>query len=159
MSEIKVRTAQPEDEDAIVEALYEACDENGLFEPDERLIRNHIKQFLNLDNGIIGVIGNTEIEGLVILSVSTYWYSDSAFLEEYVTFVRPKYRAAKGGRARKLVEFAKRAAEKLSLPLLYGILSNERTVAKTKLYQRHLGNPAGAIFLYGGSTSAKNMVH
>lgn len=158
MSEIKVRTAQPQDEDAIVETLYEAWSENGLFKPDEDLIRNQIRPFLNLDNGIIGIIKDDEIEGLVILSVSTYWYSASIFLEEYVTFVRPNYRSATGGRARKLVEFAKRAAEKLNMPLVYGILSNERTVAKTKLYKRHLGEPAGAIFLYGGSTSDKNMV-
>ena len=72
MSEIKVRTAQPEDEDAIVKALCEALDETGLFEPDEKLIRLCIKPFLNLDNGIIGVIGDTNIEAMIMLSVSTY---------------------------------------------------------------------------------------
>lgn len=159
MSEIKVRSAQPHDEEALLEAFREACAEGGLFDMDEELVRAQIRPFLNLENGIIGVIGDKEIEGYVILAVSTIWYSKEIFLEEYSTFVRPQFRAAKGGRARKLVEFAKKAAERLGLPLLYGILSNERTEAKTRLYQRHLGEPAGAIFLYGVSTGDKSMVH
>jgi hypothetical protein len=67
-------------------------------------------------------------------------------------FVHPDYRAAKGGRARKLVEFAKKVSEKLEMPLMIGVLSNSRTDAKTRLYERQFGNPAGAFFLYGMKT-------
>jgi hypothetical protein len=74
------------------------------------------------------------------------------FLEEMCVYVHPDYRAAKGGRARKLVEFAKKVSEELELPLMIGILSNSRTDAKTRLYERQFGAPAGAFFLYGIKT-------
>jgi putative aminopeptidase FrvX len=67
-------------------------------------------------------------------------------------YVHPEYRASKGGRARKLVEFAKKCSEELNLPLMIGVLSNSRTDAKIKLYERQFGNPVGTFFLYGVKT-------
>lgn len=151
--EVHVRTATPDDEEAIMEVCRLLNIENGVFRMNEDLVRETVRASLYLYNGIIGVIGPKErIEGLVLLRVSQYWYSDDNFLEEKFVYVHPDYRAAKGGRARKLVEFAKKASEKLGMPLMIGILSNSRTDAKTRLYERQFGAPAGAFFLYGIKT-------
>jgi N-acetylglutamate synthase-like GNAT family acetyltransferase len=151
--EVHVRTATPQDEDGIMELARLVNKENGVFKMNEDKVRDMVRPSLYLSGGIMGVIGPKDrIEGLVLLRVSQYWYSDAAFLEEMCVYVHPEYRAAKGGRARKLVEFAKKASEKLELPLMIGILSNSRTDAKTRLYERQFGNPAGAFFLYGVKT-------
>lgn len=151
--EIHVRTATPADEEGVMELARLLNAENGVFKMNEDKVRAIVYPSLYLHGGIIGVIGpSTRIEGMVLLRVSEYWYSDAPFLEELFVYVHPDFRAAKGGRARKLVEFAKKASEKLELPLMIGIISNSRTDAKTRLYERQFGNPAGAFFLYGAKT-------
>lgn len=151
--EIYVRTAEPKDEEGIMHLARLVNGENGVFKMNEDKVRALVRPSLYLHGGIMGVIGPSDrIEGLVLLRVSEYWYSDTPFLEEMCVYVHPDFRAAKGGRARKLVEFAKQASEKLGLPLMIGILSNSRTDAKTRLYERQFGTPAGAFFLYGVKT-------
>lgn len=151
--EIHVRTATPQDEEGIMDLCRALNTENGVFKMNEDKVRDIVRASLYLDGGIVGAIGPTDrIEGMVLLRVSQYWYSDAQFLEEMFVYVHPDFRAAKGGRARKLVEFAKKASEKLELPLMIGILSNSRTDAKTRLYERQFGSPAGAFFLYGAKT-------
>lgn len=151
--EVHVRTATPLDEEGIMELARLVNNENGVFKMNEEKVRAMVRPALYLQGGIMGVIGpSNRIEGLVLLRISQYWYSDAAFLEEMCVYVHPDFRAAKGGRARKLVEFAKKASEKLELPLMIGILSNSRTDAKTRLYERQFGSPAGAFFLYGIKT-------
>lgn len=151
--DVHVRTATPQDEDGIMELARLVNNENGVFKMNDDKVRSMVRPSLYLSGGIMGVIGQKDrIEGLVLLRVSQYWYSDATFLEEMCVYVHPEYRAAKGGRARKLVEFAKKASEKLELPLMIGILSNSRTDAKTRLYERQFGSPAGAFFLYGVKT-------
>lgn len=151
--QVHVRTAEPDDEDGIISLARSVNIENGLFEMNEEKVRNIIRPFLYLHGGIVGVIGSkNNLQGGIILKVAQNWYSDAYFLEEMCVFVHPDYRAAKGGRARKLVEFAKKASETLDMPLMIGVLSNSRTDAKTKLYERQFGTPAGAFFLYGMKT-------
>lgn len=151
--EIHVRTATPEDEEGIMGLARLVNSENGVFKMDEEKVLNVVKPSLYLHGGIIGVIGPKDyLEGVVVLRISQYWYSNVSFLEEMCVFVHPDYRAAKGGRARKLVEFAKKASERLDMPLMIGILSNSRTDAKTRLYERQFGPPAGSFFLYGAKT-------
>lgn len=150
---IHVRTATPEDEAGIMGLARLVNSENGVFKMDEEKVLNVVRPSLYLSGGIIGVIGPRDyLQGVVVLRISQYWYSNVSFLEEMCVFVHPDYRAAKGGRARKLVEFAKSASEKLGMPLMIGILSNSRTDAKTRLYERQFGPPAGAFFLYGAQT-------
>ena len=148
------RIATPDDLDEIMELAIEASTENGFLNPDpERLLRG-IWPALHQDHGLVGVIGpeGGRIEGAVLLHVSEHWYSTDAFLEEKSVFVRQGARGAKEGRAAKLVEFSKKVADTLGLPLLIGVLSNKRTAGKVRLYQRAFGEPAGAFFLYGAST-------
>lgn len=148
--DVHVRTATPEDEAGIMELCRLVNTENGIFRMNEEKVLAMVRQTLYLSGGIMGVIGKRDkIEGMILLRVSQFWYADESFLEEMFVYVHPDYRAAKGGRARKLVEFAKTTSEKLGIPLVIGILSNSRTNAKTRLYERQFGSPAGAFFLYG----------
>lgn len=82
------------------------------------------------------------------------WYSDTPVLEEKAIFIHPNYRSAKGGRARRLCEFSKKASDQLEIPLIIGVLSNHRTEAKVRLYERQFGRPSGAFFLYNARTGS-----
>lgn len=151
--EVYVRTGEPDDEDNLMHLARIVGIENGLFPINEDKVREYIRALLHLSGGIIGVIGSKhELQGAIMLRVIQNWYSDVSFLEEMCVFVHPDYRAAKGGRARKLVEFGKQVSESLEMPMVIGVLSNSRTGAKTRLYERQFGSPAGAFFLYGAQT-------
>jgi GNAT superfamily N-acetyltransferase len=136
-----------------------ACDENGFVEPNTQKLLNELWHGLVLADGIVGIIGEAgqKLEGAVLLRISEMWYSDSRVLEEKAIFIHPDYRSAKGGRARRLVEFAKRCAEELDIPLLIGVLSNDRTEAKIRLYERQFGKASGAFFLYNARTGMHKM--
>ena len=80
------------------------------------------------------------------------WYSDDEILEERAVFIHPDFRAAKGGRARKLCEFSKQVSDELGIPLTIGVMSSQRTAGKVRMYERIFGPPSGAYFLYGTRT-------
>lgn len=97
--------------------------------------------------GVIGVIGDPgNIEALIFLLISSFWYSSAWHLEELFSYVRPQFR--KSTHAKALVEWAKRASDEIGIPLVIGIISNTRTEAKVRLYRRQLKDPAGAFFVY-----------
>jgi len=137
-----------------------ACDENGFVSPNPEKLLQEIWPALNLDRGLLGIIGNTgeKLEGAVLLRVGSMWYSDDEVLEEKAIFIDSKYRSAKGGRARRLCEFSKHVADNLGIPLIIGVLSNHRTEAKVRLYERQFGKPSGAFFLYGATTGMNKEV-
>jgi GNAT superfamily N-acetyltransferase len=109
---------------------------------------------LTRESGIVGIIGaiGEEPEAAILLSIGELWYSKDKVIDEKSMFVRPEFRNAKGGRAARLAEFAKEVQKSLDIPLAIGVLSNERTAGKVRMYQRMFGAPAGAYFLYGGRT-------
>ena len=152
--DLKIRIAGPQDMDEIMALAMSACDENGFLNPNPARLAAEIWPALNLDHGICAVIGKEGggIEGLVLLRIGNMWYSDNLVVEEKAIFIYPEYRAAKGGRAKKLCEFSKHVADMLGVPLIIGVLSNNRTEAKVRMYERILGKPAGAFFLYGAKT-------
>lgn len=153
--DLGVRLAQPDEVHDVMAGALQACTENGFVNVNQTKLLGQVWDALNLSNGLVGVIGEPgKIEGGVLLRISEMWYSDERVLEEKAIFILPEYRNAKGGRARRLCEFAKRAAETLELPLLIGVLSNNRTEAKIKLYERQFGKPNGAFFLYNASTGS-----
>ena len=159
MEDLGVRIGTPEDVDAMMEIAMSACDENGFVEPNPRKLLREIWHGLVLADGIVGIIGEKgqKIEGAVLLRITDMWYSDNRILEEKAIFIHPDYRSAKGGRARRLVEFSKRCADQLGIPLLIGVLSNHRTEAKVRLYERQFGKATGAFFLYNARTGAHQM--
>ena len=153
--DLGVRVATPDEVHDVMAGAMEACTENGFVNVNQVKLLSHIWDALNLNNGLVGVIGEPgKLEGGILLRVTEMWYSDDRILEEKALFIHPEYRNAKGGRARRLCEFAKRAAEQLEMPLLIGVLSNNRTVAKIRMYERQFGEPNGAFFLYNGRTGS-----
>jgi len=153
-SDIFVRVGTPDDMDAMMEASLMGHEENAFVQVNPLKMAQDIWCALNQDHGIVGIIGEPGelIEGAVLLRMGTMWYSDTQVVEEKAIFIRPEYRSAKGGRARRLCEFSKKVSDSLGVPLIIGVLSNHRTEAKIRLYRRQFGEPAGAFFLYGAKT-------
>lgn len=160
MEDLGVRLATPSDEKAMLELSLNAWRENGIMDVNPEKMLGMIKPALYLHEGLCGVIGEPgeKIEGAVLLRITTLWYNDSKILEEKAIFVDPEFRKAKFKRAQRLCEFSKMTAERLGLPLLIGVLSNERTEGKVKLYTRQFGNPAGAFFLWNGQTGHQSLM-
>ena len=155
MDEITVRVGTAADFNEMMRLSIAATEENAFIAPDIPLLANQVWKSLTQQGGLVGVIGDTvggKLEGAILLNIGPVWYSVEPVLEEKAIFVDPEFRAAKGGRARKLAEFAKTMAEELELPLAIGVLSNSRTEAKIRLYERTFGKPAGVYFLYNAKT-------
>ncbi len=158
---LTVKVATPFDVHEMMDLAMSACSENGFANPNPVKLLQEIWSALHLKDGIVGIIRgeNEQIEGGILLRIGTPWYSDEKILEEKAIFIHPDFRSAKGGRARKLCEFAKQTADRLGIPLIIGVLSSERTEAKVRLYQRQFGQPSGAFFLYGASTGLASKGH
>lgn len=156
-----VRIGTPEDVDGMMQLAFSACEENGLTNPNPAKLLNEIWAGLTRNHGIVGIIGEPgkQFEAAILLRVEELWYSSDPSLVERAIFVHPEYRSAKGGRARKLCEFAKQAAMLLELPLVIGILSSQRTESKVRLYERQFGKPSGAYWIIGGHTGPSATEH
>jgi hypothetical protein len=152
--ELKVRIGTPNDIHAMMDLALSACSENGFVSPNPEKLLHEIWPALNQDRGLVGIIQaeDASLEGAILLRIGNMWYSDEEVLEEKAIFIDPKFRSAKGGRARKLCEFSKQVSDSLSIPLIIGVLSNHRTEAKIRLYERQFGKPSGAFFLYNATT-------
>lgn len=158
--DLKLRLGTVDDMTEVMQLAIAAAKENGLVNASQLLLAKTIWPCLNQDHGLVGCIqskNGAEIEGIVVLQVGTLFYSDEPCIEEKVVFVKPEYRAAKVGRARKLCEFSKSAADNLGLPLIIGVFSSVETQAKIGLYKRIFGEPAGLYFLYGGKTGGRQV--
>ena len=154
MDDVSVRTGVEADFVGMMGLAMAATKENAVVPPDVEKMAQTIYGALMRKTGICGVIGPVggKLEGAVLLSMGEMWYSKDMILEEKAIFVDPEHRSAKGGRARKLAEFAKMTSEELQIPLAIGVLSSSRTEAKIRLYERVFGQPAGVYFLYGAKT-------
>jgi len=155
MNEIHVRESVPEDFDEIMRLSLAAAAENALSAPDIQLVTDEVLSGITRNGGVIGVIGSpagTRLEGMIILKLSSMWYNLDPIIQDNAIFVDPDFRSAKGGRARKLAEWAKLTSEKLGIPLAIGVMSNSRTEAKIRLFERVFGPPAGVYFLHNAKT-------
>jgi hypothetical protein len=147
MTDTPIRLATGADEAELMTICRELHEENGLFEMVEDRVRAMLRKAFNKEGGLVGVIGPPgAVEALMFLLISNAWYSDRWHLEELFSYVRPAHR--KTTHARRLVEWGKHMADEVHLPAIIGIISSKRTEAKVRLYQRFLGNPTGAFFLY-----------
>ena len=156
--ELHVRIGRPEDLEEMMQIAMMACDENGFLDPNPAKLAAEMWPALHQDHGIVGIIGPKDgmIEGAVLLRIGDMWYSDTQVVEEKAIFIHPDYRSAKGGRAKRLCEFSKKVADTLGIPLIIGVLSNSRTEAKVRMYERQFGKPSGAFFLYGAKTGSQS---
>ena len=149
-----VRYATPADVDGMMKLGVLAAEENGVGDTNIRKLLEIVWRGVTRQKAIAGVIEGPDgmIEAATLLLVEEQGHSRDPVLVEQTVYVHPDFRSARGGRAAKLVEFNKGIADKMGIPLLIGILSNDRTAAKIRLYERMLGKPSGAYWLYGGRT-------
>lgn len=150
-----VRSARPDDAKEIWRLFLQGHRENGLFSlaPDKvqwfmsRCLFPETIQPGDTDvRGVIGVIGTPNaLEALVFVTIGSYWYSHDKHIEEFIVYVDPECR--RSGHAQALVQWMKDQVEITGLPLMTGIISNERTEAKCRLYRRLLPK-IGEFFLY-----------
>lgn len=148
--QIKVRVGVPDDLDQVMGLARIMHDEIGISPFGSEQVLSNIYSALNMDQGIMGVIGDPgeRIEGAILLKIGKLWYSDDDALEEKGLFIHPDFRSAKGARAKHLCEFAKQTSNKLGMPLLIGIQNDVRTKGKMRLYERQFGEPIGAQWCY-----------
>jgi hypothetical protein len=79
---------------------------------------------------------------------------DAQVVEEKAIFIHPEFRSAKGGRAKRLCEFSKKASDDLGIPLDHWRTiqqphrSQSSHVLKAPVWQ----SQSGAFFLYGAKT-------
>ncbi len=141
-----VRLAQPEDRNEIVALTNMLHEENGLFSISPGKVERMLDRFYNREGAIIGVIGEPgHPVGTIYLGIDQLVYTDDWALVEQWNFVHPDHR--RSNYAAQLICYAKSLSDTFSLPLLVGILSNSRTEAKARLYERHL-DKAGYYFIY-----------
>lgn len=155
-----VRPAVPADHQEVWRLFLQGHKENGMFELAVEKVDWFLNRALRPDlipewdtgpRGVIGVIGPVgSLEGLVFVTISSYWYSHQKHLEEFIVYVDPECRRSRHVYA--LVSWMKEQSEQTKLPLLTGIVSNHRTAEKVRLYERMLPK-VGAFFLYGGKGS------
>jgi hypothetical protein len=111
--ELRIRIGTPEDLDEIMGLAMMGAEENGFVNPVPARILEDMWPALNLDRGLVGIIGEPGgiAEGAILLRTGKMWYSHD----------------------------------------------DHRTEAKIRLYERQLGKPAGAFFLYGATTVKGDM--
>lgn len=141
-----VRLAKPEDYQEIWRLFLQGHQENGLFSLAPEKVDYFVKRCLfphmipdgdTGPRGVIGVIGpSASLEGIAFVVIGEYWYSREKHLEEFIVLVDPQHR--KSDHAKTLVGWMKEQSEKTGLPLITGIMSNDRTEAKCRLYRRML---------------------
>ncbi len=154
---VTVRVANKDDVHAVMELALLCAKEGAFVEYDQTRLLEGIYSALALDSGLIGVIDGKDgkLEGTILLTIGPAWYGRKPYLEEKSVFVHPDFRSAKGGRASRLIEFAKWTADRLDMKLFMGIVSNERTSGKIRFYEKYLGRPVGAIWLYEPNSAGK----
>lgn len=147
----RVRAAAPEDFEQIMRMCRKLHEENGVSNVDWTMVAHKMMQGINQDGAIIGVIGDPgALRGLIYMQMSHMWYSQDTILEELFNYVLPEHRRSNNAKA--LIDFGKTCSDRLGVPLLIGIISNQRTEEKVRLYRRRLGPPAGAFFLVNART-------
>lgn len=152
-----VRIAVPEDEAALMALCEEARAEQGEHPLNAGKLRAILQRGIALQNAIIGVIGPVGAPlAYIVILVDPIWYSDDKQLLELTSFVHPNARkafvAADGTiknptLGKELIAFAKKCADETGMHLTIGVMSNIRTEAKVRLYERQLPK-AGAFFIY-----------
>ena len=148
----RVRFAQQDDEEEIMTMCERLHGENGLFPLVPDKVRQVLRRAFDREGGILGVVGEAgRIEGSICLTLDQFWYSDDWFLNERWNYVLPEYRRSTN--AKDMIKFAQMTADEIKVPLIIGVLSNERTEAKVELYKRSLGKPAGAFWVQNGAWS------
>ena len=144
---IPVRRAVPADMPALIDLCIENHGENGQFSLNMPKVEDMLGRAFGKKDAVIGITGQPgRVEGAILLLISQFWYTQDWCLEEVFNYVRPEYR--RSTHAKDMIQFGIRAADELAIPLVIGVVSNERTRAKVELYRRQLGDPVGGYFIH-----------
>jgi hypothetical protein len=148
---VEVRVATPDDVHEVMELALASVAEAGIPKFNTEKMLNEIWPSLHRDGGIICVIGKSgeKLQGVVFLKMVDLWCSDEVLLEEQFVYVRPEYRHLKGGRGKKLCEFAKKTADNIQMPLVAGVSMAVAPDGIKRLYDRLYGKQCGAYYYYG----------
>lgn len=156
-----VRKAIPQDKNQIMDLLALMHEENGMFAMDELKVEAMVDRTLHPDRikpedwgfrGMAGVIGSSSsLEALILLVIGSPWYTSDITLEDAANYVHPECR--KSNHAKALIGYAKMITDAVrqdhpNFRMILGVVSNKRTAAKVRLYQRQLSEPVGAFFFY-----------
>lgn len=168
-----VRSATPADEPELWRLLRLHHAENALFPLSERKVGFYVDRALHPEKidaddsgprGIVGTIGQTgALEGMVMLILGSPWYTESIAMDDCVNFVDPAHRQS--AHAKALIAYSKHIVDQVRVGhpdfrMMMGIVSNNRTAAKIRLFSRELDEPVGAFFMYPparGLKTIKNM--
>lgn len=146
LTTIPVKKAVIRQRDEILHICRQNHGENGQFKLAIAKVENMVDKAFRNEGAIIGVVGRERVEGLIFLLISQFWYTDDWCLEEIMNYVLPDYR--RSTHAKDMIKFGVRCSDELSIPLVIGVVSNERTKAKVELYRRQLGEPVGGYFIH-----------
>lgn len=132
-------------------------EENELLAMNPDRVRGVLRLAYDRRGGFLGIIRNPQqIEAMIFMLFAQMWYTDDWHIEELFNYCRPEYR--KSNNAKALMQFGKKCADELHLPLIIGVLSNSRTEEKVRLYQRQFSKPSGAFFVYGSKWNTSAVV-
>jgi GNAT superfamily N-acetyltransferase len=130
--------------------------EGGMWAYDLDCVRERFARAFDRKGGILAVIGEPGgIRAMSYIEITRAWYTRENHIEELFCWVHPEHRKSDYGRL--LIEYAKKCSDDISenagikVPLLMGVLTNRRMEAKVRLYRRHFGPPAGAVFVHNPS--------
>lgn len=142
-----VRIADIADEPELMRLTRLACAEDGQHSYNPDKVNAFLKLHFEKRGGIIGVIGDKggELKAYLLMMVTEVWYSSDYHVQELSLFVAPAHR--RSNYAKQLMVFAKKTSEALNLDLTIGVLSNERTEPKVRLYKRQFPIK-GAFFVW-----------
>ena len=146
LTTLPVRKAGPADRDAVLDLCRMNHEENGQFSLSMPKVETMVDRAFNNGGAIIGVVGRARVEGFILLLISQFWYTQDWCLEEIMNFVHPDHR--RSTHAKDMVRFGVRCSDELEIPLVIGVVANERTKAKMELSRRQLGDPVGGYFLH-----------
>ena len=150
-----IRLGNQNDMEDLMALAIMATEENAFVRPSPVKMATMIWGALTHQNGLVGVVSDDPevIQGAVLLTFGETWYSEERIIEERAIFIHPDYRFAKTGLAKKLALFSKRISDDFALPLIIGVVSNARTEAKCRMYERLFPDEkAGAFFLHNART-------
>lgn len=161
ITESPVRKATWEDRDQIHPMCMDGYAEQNVFKPSPMKIEGMLAKAFDAKGAILGAIGPVgAVQGIIYLDIGQFCFTEDWCLEEVFSYVSPPYRKTPTrmqSPAKAMIEFGKRCADELHIPLVIGVVSNERTIAKMELYRRQLGNPVGGYFIHQPASAGLNV--
>ena len=159
-TEAKPRLATPIDEPELLDLIRKMHAEGGMRALDMDCVRETFARAFDRKGGILAVIGVPgHIRAMLYVLITRFWYTRESHLEELFNWVHPEHR--KSDYSRILIRYAKKCSDEISsganekVPLIMGVLTNNRMAAKVRMYRQEFGIPYGAFFVHNATFRPK----